>query len=221
MATEYDKQWTGNWSMFHTNHRHKEENVVEYDYYATHPESVKLFLDHCFKRNFLIPGRVWEPACGGGHISKVLQSEGIDVLSTDLIQRNFGIGGVDFLKLTKENLPEEYKPYLKCIFTNPPYAGSLPFIEKALELLDDDGICIMFLKTTFLESQKRLDLFKKHKLRYVWQYVNRQGCGRNGGDENGNFENGGAAAYAMFIWDKSYNGYPEIDWIETPKKEKK
>jgi len=221
MTTEYDKQWTGNWSMFHTNHRHKEEGVADYDFYATHYESVELFLTKCKERGFVLPEKIWEPACGRGHISKVLEKDGHDVLSTDLIQRDYGKGNIDFLKFTKENLPEEYKPYLKCIFTNPPYAFSLPFIEKSLELLDNDGICIMFLKTTFLESQKRVSLFKKHKLKYVWQYVNRQGCGRNGGDENGNFENGGAAAYAMYIWDNSYNGLPEIDWIETPKKGKK
>ena len=47
-------------------------------------------------------------------------------------------------------------------------------MEKAIELLDDDGICIMFLKTTFLETKARQKLFKKQKLRYIWQYVNRQ-----------------------------------------------
>ena len=147
--------------------------------------------------------------CGLGSISDELIKQGHDVLSTDLIDRGYGEGNIDFLKLTKEALRPEWKDYMKCIVTNPPYKYATECVEKALELLDDDGICIMFLKTTFLETKGRQALFKKHKLKYVWQYVNRQGCGKN----TRIFKNGGAAAYAMFIWDKSYEGLPELDWI--------
>ena len=551
------KDWTGNTSIYACNHRTKEEDVAENDFYATHPESVQLFLKKCKERNFKLPNKIWECAVGQGHIAKELVAEGYDVLGTDLVDRGYGKGEIDFLQLNKEDLRDEWKPYLKCIFTNPPYAcfsidteiktkrgwkyfkeltaddqvlslnpktqclewstisnfhlydiedelihfnsamidvlvtknhrmyafdksnilklkdndlihaeyikkryyiprfgynwngnlvktfilngcyvsngqrdiwqdnisidmnawleffglwladgycrhtmnpagnkrftvgikqadetrdrviqilNNLPFkwkeyrdgtkanfeihskqlwlylsqfgtsstkfipqeikdlciqqlsifldsytfgdsskikvktegmilssisikliediheillklgylghiskrsygtdnkllysisympnkltnrtihygkkeyipykgqvfcltlakngvfllrrngkeffsgnsacafVEKALELLDSDGICIMFLKTTFLETKGRLDLFKNRKLKYVWQYVNRQGCGKNGGT----FKNGGAAAYAMFIWDNSYNGLPELDWI--------
>lgn len=208
--TEQNKDWTGNTSIYACNHRGKEENVAQGDFYATHPESIQLFLKKSQERNLILPEYIWEPAAGQGHISKELQKVGHNVLSTDLYNRGFGLSNIDFLKITRDNIDESFKPYLKCIFTNPPYALSSTFVEKALELLDDDGICIMFLKTTFLETKGRVNLFKKRKLKYVWQYVNRQGCGKNGGT----FKNGGAAAYAMFIWDKSYNGLPELDWIE-------
>lgn len=33
---------------------------------------------------------IWEPACGEGHISKVLAAHGYEVISTDLIYRGFG-----------------------------------------------------------------------------------------------------------------------------------
>ena len=103
-----------------------------------------------------------------------------------------------------------YSKYIYCYNYNKSYNKAQLFVEKALDLVNDNGLIIMFLKTTFLETKGRLELFKKHKLKYVWQYVNRQGCGKNGGI----FKNGGAAAYAIFIWDKSYNGLPEIDWID-------
>ena len=204
------KDWTGNTAIYACNHRAKEEDVAENDFYATHPESIQLFLKKCKERNFKLPEKIWECAAGQGHIAKELVAEGYDILGTDLVDRGYGEGNIDFLQLNKENLRDEWKSYLKCVFTNPPYALSKPFVEKSLELLDSDGICIMFLKTTFLETKGRLDLFKNRKLKYVWQYVNRQGCGKNGGT----FKNGGAAAYAMFIWDNSYNGLPEIDWID-------
>ena len=201
------RDWIGNTSIYACNHRSKEENVADMDFYATHPESVELFLKKCKERNFILPEKIWECACGDGAISKVLQKEGYDVLSTDFVDRGFGQGNVDFLLLSKDDIIPDY---LNCIFTNPPYNKAKEFVDKALELINDNGLVIMFLKTTFLETKGRLELFKKHKLKYVWQYVNRQGCGKNGGV----FKNGGAAAYAMFIWDKSYDGLPEIDWIE-------
>jgi len=208
--TEQNKDWTGNTSIYVCNHRTKEEDVAENDLYCTHPESIQLFFKKCIERNFILPEKIYEPCCGLGSISDELIKQGHDVLSTDLIDRGYGEGNIDFLKLTKETIRPEWKDYMKCIFTNPPYKYAQECVEKALELLDDDGICIMFLKTTFLETKGRLKLFKNHKLKYVWQYVNRQGCGKN----TKVFKNGGAAAYAMFIWDKSYNGLPEIDWIE-------
>ena len=213
--TEQNRDWTGNTSIYACNHRTKESDVADHDLYCTHPESIQLFLNKCKERNFILPEKIYEPCCGLGSISNELIKAGHDVLSTDLIDRGYGEGNIDFLKLTKETLRPEWKDYLKCIVTNPPYKYAQECVEKAIELLDDDGICIMFLKTTFLESKSRIELFKKHKLRYIWQYVDRQGCGKN----TTIFKNGGAAAYAMFIWDKSYNGLPELDWIETPKKE--
>ena len=208
--TEQNKDWSGNTSIYACNHRTKEDDVAENDLYCTHPESMQLFFEKCAERNFILPEKIYEPCCGLGSISDELIKQGYDVLSTDLIDRGYGEGNIDFLKLTKETLRPEWKDYMKCIVTNPPYKYATECVEKALELLDDDGICIMFLKTTFLETKGRQALFKKHKLKYVWQYVNRQGCGKN----IRIFKNGGAAAYAMFIWDKSYEGLPELDWIE-------
>ena len=208
--TEKSKDWSGNSSIYACNHRGKESETAAGDFYATHPESIQLFLKKCAERALKLSESIYEPACGDGAISKILESAGYDVLSTDLYDRGFGYPGVDFLKLNKEEIPEAYKKYFKCIFTNPPYKYAQEFVEKALELADKDGLVIMFLKTTFLETKGRLELFKNHKLKYVWQYVNRQGCGKNGGV----FKNGGAAAYAMFIWDNSYDGLPELDWIE-------
>jgi hypothetical protein len=58
-------------------------------------------------------GDIWEPACGDGAISKVLETAGYRVVSTDLIDRGYGAGGHNFLKSTK--------PLAKNIITNPPY----------------------------------------------------------------------------------------------------
>lgn len=202
------KDWSGNNNLYICNHRTKESMVAEYDLYCTHPDSIQLFLNKAKERNLYIPNQIWEPAAGLNSIVNVLKENGYDVLATDLVDRGLNQENLDFLQQTRESV-QIYKPYLKCIFTNPPYAFAKEFVEKSLELLDPDGICIMFLKLTFLESKKRYSLFQNHKLKHVWIYSERQGCGKN----TTTFENSGAAAYAMFIWDNSYDGLPEIDWI--------
>lgn len=209
-----NKDWTGNKHIYICNHRKKDSEVEEHEFYSTHPDSVFAFLDKCKQRNIVLPNKIWENCAGIGHISKTLESEGYEVLSTDLVDRGFGIGNVDVLKLERDTLPKEWLPYTDCIFTNPPYKIGQSFIEKSLELASPTAYVIMFLKLTFLESKARIELFNKHKLQYVFVHANRQGCGKNGGDENGNFVNGGASCYAWYIWKNDYNGLPELDWIE-------
>ena len=70
---------------------------------------------------------IWEPACGEGHISKVLQAHGYEVISTDLIYRGFGDPEpLDFLKETLDDFEGD-------IITNPPYSMGLEFVQRALE----------------------------------------------------------------------------------------
>ena len=52
------------------------ENRETFDYYATDPKAVEMLL----KLEQFAPV-IWEPACGEGHISKVLQAHGYQVLS--------------------------------------------------------------------------------------------------------------------------------------------
>ena len=100
---------------------------ARFEYYPTPPEGTRALLSvEAFD------GPIWEPACGEGHISKLLTGAGYDVVSTDLVRRGFGDGGVDFLQQTE--------PRAKHIVTNPPYGRGLgdAFVLKALELTGHD-----------------------------------------------------------------------------------
>lgn len=79
-----------------------------FEFYPTPPEAVRALLS---MESF--EGSVWEPACGDGAISRVLEAAGYQVVSTDLIDRGYGAGGQDFLKSDR--------PLAKNIITNPPY----------------------------------------------------------------------------------------------------
>lgn len=110
----------------------------------SHPRSVRI-LSHATPATRALlsvedfDGSIWEPACGEGHISSVLVKAGYDVISTDLIQRGYGEGDVDFLRQTVARG--------KHIVTNPPYGRGLgdAFVRKALELTAPTGGTVAML----------------------------------------------------------------------------
>ena len=90
------KDWTGNCnSIFATlgASNHSEESRELNDFYATEPKAVELLLQ---REKF--SSAIWEPACGQGHISKILLAHGYTVISSDLVNRGYGYTGIDFLK---------------------------------------------------------------------------------------------------------------------------
>lgn len=164
------------------------------DFYPT-PSYV---IEELLKREKFI-GNIWECACGEGHISDVLKSNGFDVISTDLIDRSYG-SKVDFLKtdFIADN-----------IITNPPYKLSLNFVLKAK--MQARNKIAMFFRTVFLESEKRYEMFndKKFPLKTVYQFSKRVSLYKGGVK----LKNSGMIAYAWFVWDKNYVGNTNIEWI--------
>lgn len=124
----------------------REYDREQNDFYATDPKAVEELLKvQTFSK------RVWECACGTGHISNVLKNHGYDVYSTDLIARGYG-DQMDFLN-------NDIKSWDGDIITNPPYKLALEFVKKAHELVTDGHKVAMFLKLTFLESKRRKAFF--------------------------------------------------------------
>lgn len=193
------RDWTKDASIRNTNLRSSE--AEKNDYYATEPRAVELLLE-CEE----FSPYVWEPACGEGHISEVLKINGYKVRSTDLIDRGYGQGGVDFFKVAKEDLRDIPSAD---IITNPPYKCAKEFVEHALDISPFGTKIAMFLKLTFLESRKRLELFKKYPPKTVYISSGRLQCGKNGQFNTSK----DAVAYAWFIWEKGFVGEPTIRWF--------
>lgn len=221
------KDWTGNkkstWATLGaSNHTDKERE--EWDYYATDPKALDLL-----SPVFPIHHKVYEPSCGEGHLSKWLINHGHDVLSTDLVDRGFGIGGIDFLKVGTTDLFGKAKGtsllnewYLKDnpnkepfdILTNPPFKVVTPYILHAIDLIPEGGNVIMFLKTSFLEGKERKEqIFDKNPPRYVFQFSGRIVCAKNG-DFASMKDVGSAVAFCFMIWNKhNDNKICEVKWI--------
>lgn len=199
------KDWSGNGkSVFVTlgasNHTDKEREAN--DFYATDP----IAIDKLIGSIGFIPSVVWECACGTGCLSERLEQYCHRVVSTDVIDRGYG-QVQDFL------LAKEMPSGCSCIITNPPYKLATEFILHALSLLPDGGRCIMFLKTTFLEGEKRHRLlFSKYPPRRILQFSKRVLCAKNAEFQKMR-KVGSAVSYAWFVWEKGYKGETTITWI--------
>lgn len=107
------------------------ENREPNDFYSTEPTAVQKLLEYSPDINS--GGVIYECACGSGNLSLAMEEMGYKVISTDLIDRGFGISGIDFLQTAK--LPDG----CRCIITNPPYKYASEFILHALQLLPMGG----------------------------------------------------------------------------------
>lgn len=203
-----EKDWIGNKrSVFATlgASNHSKEERETHDFYATDPVAIDKLAT-----KFTIPHKVWEPCCGAGHLSERLKQMGHEVFSTDLIDRGYG-DTMDFLSWDADVHSGEFD----CILTNPPYKYVKECVLKALSLLDDGGYACFLLKTTAIESRSRYEcIYKFNPPRYVFQFIDRILCAKNGDFEWSRKNLGaGAQAYAWFVWEKGYKGQTTLDWI--------
>ncbi len=208
---------------------------VDNDYYATNNYSTKAILE---VEDIIYPAL--EPACGEGHISKLLVGE---VYSTDLIYRKYGCGDMDFLsyeyieklgymvyknsktqKDYRENTNETLgfikqkkvyeNKYINTVITNPPFNLFQEFVEKALMLANKK--VIMFGKLQALEGIKRATFLETTPLKTVYVFKKRQQPLRNGSEIDPLTNKKWASstmAFAWFIWEIGYTGEPVIKWI--------
>ena len=167
------------------------------DFYATEPKAVELLMElERFDKNIL------EPCCGMGHISEILKKHGYNITSSDLIDRNYGIGGVNFLT--------DIEKWDGDIITNPPYKQALEFVEHAIKIIPEGNKVAMFLKIQFIETKSRREFFKEHPPRVVWISSSRLSCVKNGDFDK---QKSSAVCYCWFIWEKGFKGDTVIKWF--------
>lgn len=199
----FKKDWTGNSNSIYktlgaSNHTDKERE--NNDFYATEPKAMDLLLEQEQFNKY-----VWECACGTGCLSEQLIKNNYIVKSTDLVDRGYGLGGVDFLQQTKM--------WNGDIITNPPYKFASEFIYKALDLIEDGNKVAMFLKIQFLEGKARKKLFEKYPPKTIYVSSSRLLCAKNAEFEKMIAGGGSAVAYAWYVWEKGYRGDTVIKWI--------
>lgn len=182
-------------------HRQPGDERQPEDFYATCPTTIPPLM-RLLGWDDGQPRRIWENSCGMGHLSEAIITYGHDVLSTDLIDRGYGYGGIDFLQPTVFD-HEQFDG----IIMNPPYKHALEFIKKSISIAP---ITAAFLRIAFLESRKRKPFFAEYPPKYVAVFSERARSAKDG-----DFTNIGAGVqcYAWFIWQQDYQGESVLQWI--------
>ena len=174
------------------------------DFFPTPPWAVRALFATLDRYNFEYDNSsVWEPACGRGDMSRVLNEYFYSVFSSDIHNYGYGNDVQDFL------FPG-YKKSCAAIFTNPPFKLAEQFIMKALTHATD---CVgIFARSAFSESQGRYErLFSKYPPAIVLQYAERVSCVPGRLDPDANLP----TAYSWFIWRVQKF---EKDWAEVETK---
>lgn len=104
--------------------------------------------------NANIPGPIWEPACGRGHMVNALRKKGNTVVGSDI--HGYGQFNViaDFLTT---RLPGLERP--KAIVTNPPFARGVEFVERGLFHMLHSGVefLALLMAVHWMGSEDRYD----------------------------------------------------------------
>lgn len=166
------KNWTGNKaSVFTTNGAtgHSLGEREKNDYYATDPIAIEMLLKvETLNKN------IWECAVGGGHLAQVLKDNNYNLKISDIIDR--GYPNTEIIDFLNTNIT-----FNGDIVTNPPYKYAKEFVEKSHELINTGNKIIMFLKLTFLESQKRKTMFEKYPPKTIYVFSKRVTCAKKMG----------------------------------------
>ena len=173
------------------------------DFYVTPPKTTRALLDI-----FPLEGSILEPACGDGRMAEVLKDyyPNNEIISTDLIDRGYGQGGIDFLTY-------DYGRKFDVVITNPPFKLAKEFVQKGLEISNDK--VIMLLKIQFLESKSRKEFLENSPLKYVYVFSERQYTMKNGLELNPNTGKPWCSPMMLcwMVWELGYKGEPIIRWI--------
>jgi hypothetical protein len=168
------------------------------DHYPTPLEAV-----YPLVRHLALPRRIWEPACGEGHIARVLEEYGYHVEATNLVDRGYGTTGIDFLQTRKA--------LASCIVTNAPFSLDEEFIEHALHLGVDLAVFFLPLKKLAGAGRYRringptppcLVLAFIERIRFF--------AGDTPEEEQPGWN---TEDFAWFVWRKGFRGKPTVDWL--------
>jgi hypothetical protein len=185
-----------------------ENGRVENDYYATNPKAVEMLLTNYTFNAFTI----LEPCVGEGHIANAINNfftNKREITGIDLVDRGYPNTIVaDFLTYETDKKWEG-------IISNPPYSSAMEFVEKGMELLEENGQMAMFLKIQFLEGAKRKEFFEKYPPKYIYVFRNRMATWNNGQpvDPKTGKKWATTMCHAWFIWEKGSKTEPIIRWL--------
>lgn len=184
------------------------------DFFPTPPWGTRALMKVVWPRIGMPPReKVWEPACGEGHMAEVLAEYFHTVVASDIFPYGYGMGGVDFLNEDASN-----KIDANWIVTNPPFKANNgeKFVLRALELARD-GVA-MFFRLQWLEGTGRYEnLFLRHPPTIIAQFAERIPLHEARWEPQGST----TTAYVWIVWLKNRNPVLKTEFFWIPPGQRK
>jgi hypothetical protein len=177
------------------------------DDFPTPPWATRGLIEHVIDKNEALAAMTcWEPACGVGHMSKVLKEYFFDVRSTDAHQYGYGTI-LNFL--TEPHQPNSYD----WVITNPPFRHAEDFVLRALTIARK-GVAIL-ARSVFLESIGRYHaIFRETPPNKFAQFSERVPMVKGRLDKSAST----ATGYAWLVWEKEFSQTPRLMWVPPCRK---
>jgi hypothetical protein len=181
----------------------RREPPTALDYFPTPPWATRALFRYALPEVGADPiARVWEPACGEGHMAAVIEEFVTGpVAASDVFDYGFGLAPLDFL----------HDPPAACptwIITNPPFNLACEFTLRALDLATE-GVA-MLARTQWCEGTARYRaLFRDRPPALYAPFVERVPMVKGRWDP----EASTATSYAWFVWRQGAPAGARVYWI--------
>lgn len=171
------------------------------DDFPTPPWATRALLEHAIGTDGLEQLTCLEPACGAGHMVKVLEEYFKEVRFADAY--DYGIAPTrDFLSYPYEANAVDW------VITNPPFRLAEEFVLRALDV-SRMGVAVL-VRTVFLESVGRYNrLFLNDPPSTFAQFVERVPMVKGRLDQKATT----ATGYAWLIWEHNVSDKSKVVWI--------
>jgi hypothetical protein len=172
------------------------------DDFPTPPWATRGLIEHILDDKGALASQVClEPACGQGHMAKVLKEYFGEVQTADAY--SYGYGAVrDFLTHPYETNAVDW------VITNPPFRLAEDFVLRSLQVARR-GVAIL-ARTVFLESAGRYGaIFRDTPPSKFAQFVERVPMVKGRLDEKAST----ATGYAWLVWEKNAPPTPRLMWV--------
>lgn len=178
------------------------------DDFPTPPWATRALIEHVImEKGALKKEACLEPACGAGHMAKVLAEYFQSVTSSDIHPYGFGVVS-DFLHSPAPTNSFDW------IITNPPFRLAEEFALRALGLARV-GVALL-TRTVFIESVGRYErLFRDRPPAYFAQFVERVPMVRGRLDRKAST----ATGYCWLVWKHGHMPKTQVVWIPPCRKE--
>ncbi len=181
------------------------EKADSLDDFPTPPWATRALIEHVIGPKELGVLSCHEPACGAGHMAKVLDEYFRDVRASDI--HPYGYGSVyDFLSKDSAITAD-------WMITNPPFRLAEDFVLKSIGAYGG-GVAIL-ARTVFLESVGRFNrIFSKHPPSLVAQFSERVPMVKGRLDPRATT----ATGYAWLVWRSRWTESTQLVWIPPCRK---